>query len=426
MTTDVNAKITELEDEKKSLKVEIEQVKAGLRAHAAKTEEARTAAFAEADLYADDIWTREKLQAELGRLRDGLTAKEIDLTELRRKENLLLEEARRAERASRDSMPGRGSIMDALTSDDAVATRFPGQNRFFKVSARFTKGATWRNLRKTMYELADQHGGIAGHIHYETPVRVDSDLDVLLYFTTESQANMMRAAIIKEWQEHYTAGARPNVRVAASNDDVDPENLITTSDYDRNVSPTRDDDFEGFEVDTESGSTATKNCPEHVQKRECIFDPKKCGGKVHEAHVNPDLKMTKKKKKDVKDGVLEVEEEDSKGNVIPLPSDVHQLFDDNLSVLGMPLISIDPLTKVGDLGTGDWENGDFFQEVKVRVYFYPDERAQRFISGLRHGNIQVSQGVYDVTIHKRMAAEFIKQAKKRHDETQAKWSEKLR
>mmetsp|Transcript_8867 Transcript_8867/g.27281 ORF Transcript_8867/g.27281 Transcript_8867/m.27281 type:complete len:417 (+) Transcript_8867:211-1461(+) len=349
-----------------------------------------------------------------------------NLTELRRKENLLLEEARRAERASRDSMPGRGSIMDALTSDDAVATRFPGQNRFFKVSARFTKGATWRNLRKTMYELADQHGGIAGHIHYETPVRVDSDLDVLLYFTTESQANMMRAAIIKEWQEHYTAGARPNVRVAASNDDVDPENLITTSDYDRNVSPTRDDDFEGFEVDTESGSTATKNCPEHVQKRECIFDPKKCGGKVHEAHVNPDLKMTKKKKKDVKDGVLEVEEEDSKGNVIPLPSDVHQLFDDNLSVLGMPLISIDPLTKVGDLGTGDWENGDFFQEVKVRVYFYPDERAQRFISGLRHGNIQVSQGVYDVTIHKRMAAEFIKQAKKRHDETQAKWSEKLR
>ena len=425
MTTDVNAKIDDLEKEAKELKEEIQQVKAAQKWLHDKslTEEQRTAAHAQARNYANpEIWPVAKLPDQRMALENRLTALRNDLAA---EKNLLLEAARRTERASRDSMPGRGSIMDAV-SDDAVATRFPGQNRIFKVSARFMKGATWRNLRKSLFEMADRRRAIKGYIRYSIPVVAQSDLEVLLYFTTENQANSMYGDIIEMWQRHYTTGSRPNVRVEESNDNVDSEDLIKTSDYDQSISPARDDDFEGFEVETESRSTATKNCPEHVQKRECIFDPKKCGGKVHEAHVNADLKMTKKKKKDVNDGVLEVEEEDSKGNVIPLPAPVHTLFDSNTSGADMPLISIDPLTKVEELGTGVWENGDCFQEVKVRVYFYPDERAQRFISGLRHGSIQVTGGVYEVTIHKRMAAEFIKQAKKRHDETQEKWSVKLR
>ena len=70
------------------------------------------------------------------------------------------------------------------------------------------------------------------------------------------------------------------------------------------------------------------------------------------------------------------------------------------------------------------DHDDFFQDVKVRVHFFPDDRARRFISALRRGNIQHGDGAYDLTISKREAGEFIKQAAKRHEATMAQWKER--
>mmetsp|Transcript_10210 Transcript_10210/g.30845 ORF Transcript_10210/g.30845 Transcript_10210/m.30845 type:complete len:123 (+) Transcript_10210:246-614(+) len=97
MTTDVKAKIEGLEEEQKELKVEIKQVKAALagrEADAGDYVEYAKLAFVERKIY---------LEKRLSELTAALTAKENGLTELRKKENLVLEKRRaaRAPKASR-------------------------------------------------------------------------------------------------------------------------------------------------------------------------------------------------------------------------------------------------------------------------------------------------------------------------------------
>jgi len=398
MTKDVNAEIAALEtEEEKEVKKELNQVKAALEGLRAVTGDARDKAFAEAGLYADR-WTWEELKAELGRLRDYLT-------ELRKKENLLLE-ARLEERTSRDSMLGRRPPVDDEANELVTPQR---ERRLFKVSALFVKGATWRDLRKTMFKLADLKQGIKGFIRYTDPGKTDSDLELLLFFVTRALADAMYESILGEYFQHYSSGTRPTVVVSAAGADevVDPEAFMRTSDYDRNTSPQRDN-FDVDRDDTQSHGSATKNCPDHVQRRECIFDPQKCSGKMHAAHINAKIKNTKA---------------DSEGNIIPLPADVHQAFDDNLSALGIPLFSIEPRTTVEELGTGVSESGDFFQDVKVRVHFFPHPGVRQYIQALRTGAMHISDGVYELTIGKRDAKEFIKQASQRHADTLLQWSE---
>jgi len=137
MATDTDGKIGALERKTGDLEVEIEQVKAGLRARLAKTEEAaRAAAFAKADLYADDTWTREKLQARLSELTAYLTTLRRDLTA---EKNLLLEEARRVERASRDSQ-GRSDasnhsadLVEAWAIRATIQEKETGRPCFFRM-----------------------------------------------------------------------------------------------------------------------------------------------------------------------------------------------------------------------------------------------------------------------------------------------------
>ena len=102
MTTDVSAEIAALKKKIKDAEVEIEQVKAALDGHAAEPgEEARAKAFERAGRYANSkLWPAAKLPGELASLRNDLGGLR---NELAAEKNLLLEEARRAERASRDS-----------------------------------------------------------------------------------------------------------------------------------------------------------------------------------------------------------------------------------------------------------------------------------------------------------------------------------
>ena len=102
MTTDVKSKIEELEEEQRELKVKVGQVEAALDGHAAEPgEEARAKAFERAGRYANSkLWPAAKLPGELASLRNDLGGLR---NELAAEKNLLLEEARRAERASRDS-----------------------------------------------------------------------------------------------------------------------------------------------------------------------------------------------------------------------------------------------------------------------------------------------------------------------------------
>mmetsp|Transcript_3413 Transcript_3413/g.5223 ORF Transcript_3413/g.5223 Transcript_3413/m.5223 type:complete len:338 (-) Transcript_3413:302-1315(-) len=335
---ELNEDITNLRVKIEEVETEIKQVRAALEWHMAFTDEEKQNALERAGMYSNtNYWSYDKLQSRLSELLTDLVAKET-------KENLLLEE-KRLERASRGSQFGREDHTDEA---DELSTP-QRRRRFFKVSALFKNGATWRHLRKIMFEVADRQQGIKGHIRYCDPVAPDSDLELLLYFKTDFEARMMCSAIINEYQKYYSSGTRPFVKVseAEANEVRDPEALITTGDYVRSISPKRDT-FDIDRDDTQSHSTAT--CPDYVQRHECIFDPLKCGGKVHAAHINAKLKKT---------------QADSNGNLIPLPASVHTIFDSNTSGADMPLFSIEPVTKVEELVPGDWDTKEYFQKVTV-------------------------------------------------------------
>jgi len=401
LMAELNEDIMKLKAEIEEVEAEIKQVKAALEWHflrnAAGREEEKQKLKERAGMYCDTtIWPRDSLRSELVAKENVLAANK----------NLLLAAERRLERASRGSQFGREDHTDEA---DELSTP-QRRRRFFKVSALFKNGATWRHLRKIMFEVADRQQGIKGHIRYCDPVAPDSDLELLLYFKTDFEARMMCSAIINEYQKYYSSGTRPFVKVseAEANEVRDPEALITTGDYVRSISPKRDT-FDIDRDDTQSHSSATINCPDYVQRHECIFDPLKCGGKVHAAHINAKLKKT---------------QADSNGNLIPLPASVHTIFDSNTSGADMPLFSIEPVTKVEELVPGDLDHDEYFQKVTVRVHFFPDSRALLYIETLRNGARQVRSGVYELTIAKRNADEFIKQATRRHEYTLVQWADR--
>ena len=192
-----------------------------------------------------------------------------------------------------------------------------------------------------------------------------------------------------------------------SSDVVNIYDFVSISGYDLDeASPERD----CFEVDDDGASSLssdTRKYPEHVLERESIFDFAQYDSTIHAAHLNWTIKGT---------------DEDSVGNVIPLPSSVYQLFDNNLNRRRMPLISIEPLSDASSLGEPVINRGVTYHDVNVRVHFFPSIEAQRQIPGLKAGAVQHSSGIYDVTIQKREAAEFIKQIGLRHRYTQYAWS----
>ena len=452
MTTDVNAEIAELKEEEEEVKAELKQVKAALEGYASRYfSHDRSEAFQRAGLYGGFMWS-------VGGLQNRLSVLENHLTELRKKENLLLE-ARRVERApylvagttryfSDERGPQRrlasGSLVDVPEDEGLFHLMAQRPRGAWRLELVVPKGIQLLQLRKKVYSWAEESCAYYTHndcywdsdepdandgrrsIAYDSD---NGDLAVDLFFKTEGDAENFRTRVVSGLNKWHGANL-PHARNAAWDPEqqLDANLRVWAADYEK-APPTPPRDAEVPTIDrsesANSDGTTTVITDPKVIALESWVDPERTHLPFHECHIDESIKRTKAKDQAIKDKRMDpYPEEDTAGNKIPLPIDWHFLYDKKgatrpsyLSFKASELPCDSPLLEPRR------HNGETYTPLQVDIFFHSDLGNDEITSLLRpvKNPQHISGRTYQVHIFKREPEMFIRKTAERHKEIIDTW-----
>ena len=274
----------------------------------------------------------------------------------------------------------------------------------FKFTVTFPGGAKCLNLRKALYEKAQECFAFDGNVEYSKvhgKIVNESDLLATMYFKEERDALTMRNYCLdaeQRWNMQKTS------LIGIDKEPHTCKVQMLAKHYDKTISPIRDGWKTCDRPDSGSPSHGTTVIDAETIEQESIVDMAKVRLQFHGAHIEATLKKTSK---------------DSKENVLPLPSDWHDLFDAK-NVEGCPVISIAPsgIPSTSTKGKSGREG------IYLDVFFAFAEDANEYSPKLKDGVQRVRPQVYRVHVHKQRVKEFGKHLLKRHNGVMATWGSK--
>ena len=274
----------------------------------------------------------------------------------------------------------------------------------FKFTVTFPEGAKCLNLRKALYEKAQECFAFDGNVEYSKvhgKIVNESDLVATMYFEEKRDALAMQNYC--DTAEQLWSMEKPPI-VAIKQVPHECQKRVRGKDYDKTISPIRDGWKTCDRPDSGSPSHGTTVIDAETIEQESIVDMSKVRLQFHGAHIEATLKRTAR---------------DSKNNVLPLPSDWHGLFDDN-NVEGCPVISIAPsgIPSTSTKGKSGREG------IYLDVFFAFPNDAKKYAPDLKEGVQRARPQVYRVHIHKLDVKEFAKHLLKRHNEVMKSWASK--
>ena len=279
----------------------------------------------------------------------------------------------------------------------------------FRFTCKFIKGARCIDLRRSVYAKAQKMLAFDGKIEYSLPkgkkiIDGDCDLDIELIFEEKRDALLMRNYATEAWKlwgmEHS-----PVISVEECEHVV--KNAVMESHYDQKTSPSREKmDGAHGRCDSDGSPThATTVIDQETIDQESVVDTSKVFVEFHHAHIEAKLKGKPR---------------DGDSNILPLPSDWHDIFDGKTPGGQGELMSIAPVPDDVKYKTRTGLGGR--KLVLVDVYFANPLVANEFFPKLRAGAFQVRPQVYRVGIFKKNVEQFKKHLSARHNEVVKKWS----
>lgn len=273
-----------------------------------------------------------------------------------------------------------------------------------RLFARIPRGASFQDLKKWVYRLAEESTAFDGRIAYQTPVTSASDLEILLFFPDIASARHVETKLMQAVRDRWRSDALPVVDVEPAPDHP-LEHRVYAHHYDKDASPARGS-FEHPDYGCDSPSHQTTVLQAEEIEEESVVNSSGVDLKFERCHINACLKGRP---------------EDTTGNHIPLPIDWHRFFD-AYTWYGAAPISIAPAGPAtacifpDDVGRGGRIG------VSVHVYFDPASRSAVSLIWQLRDAVVVRTNVFAVRVHKKEPEKFVRLLQERHDAVVQKWT----